>query len=311
MDNGYLVKVAYMYYVQNISQKDIAIRINTSRTNVARLLRLCREKGIVEFKINDISSYEIFLAMDIKEKYNLNDVTVISDALNKEDSMFMIGKTGASIVDKLITDNSSIGISLGTTLYHFVSKVTPSNYQNVDVVQLVGASQTRSFKTDGINLVETMASKLGATGYLIHSPFLVKNENMRKMLIAEPEVNETLKKMNQINLAVIGIGSNQHEIMALQQRGFLDDTDENNIVSPDAVCTICGQQLDKDGKLIDCSLNKRVLAISVDDLKNTQTVLALAGGKNKVEAIKAALKGGFIDILVTDKEAALGLLVDK
>jgi len=308
MNNDQLVKVAYMYYVDNISQKDIANKMNTSRANIARMLRLCREKNIVEIKINNESSYETFLALDLKNRFNLKDVTVIPDAINNEEAMIQVGKSGATIVNRLLGDGANIGISLGTTLYHFVSHMPTSYHQNVSVVQLVGGSQARPFKTDGINLVDTLATKLGAKAYLIHAPFLVKNEQLKEMLVAEPEVQETLQMMYKIDIAIIGIGSNHYEINALYEQGLLDKGDADNIISPKAVCTICGQQLNSEGAVIECSLNRRVIAFSVAALRSVKNVIALACGKDKVSAIKAALKGGFIDILVTDKKTALGIL---
>lgn len=198
MNNDQLVKVAYMYYVDNISQKDIAKEMNTSRANIARMLRLCREKKIVEIKINNESSYETFLALDLKSRFNLKDVTVIPDTINNEEAMIQVGKSGAAIVDRLLEDGAGIGISLGTTLYHFVSNMPTSYHQNVSVVQLVGGSQARPFKTDGINLVDTLATKLGAKAYLIHDEY-------RQLWVVVRRVDNCRNRLPQKALKVISL----------------------------------------------------------------------------------------------------------
>jgi len=67
---------------------------------------------------------------------------------------------------------------------------------------------------------------------------------------------------------------------------------------------VFGQFFNVKGKEINCDLHRRTVALSLKDLKKTKSVIGIAGGKGKVKAISGALRGGYINILITDEETA-------
>ncbi|GAU76825.1 sugar-binding domain-containing protein [Fusibacter sp. 3D3] len=55
-------------------------------------------------------------------------------------------------------------------------------------------------------------------------------------------------------------------------------------------------------RFLDLDVNDNVIGIQTDDIENHKNILLVAGGPSKAKAIYAALKGGYINTLVSDHE---------
>ncbi|MGB9679321.1 MAG: sugar-binding domain-containing protein, partial [Thermoanaerobacteraceae bacterium] len=87
----------------------------------------------------------------------------------------------------------------------------------------------------------------------------------------------------------------------------INEINELNKVA--AVGDICSRFFDINGnpcKKIE--INDRIIGITLEQLKKINKVIGIAGGKNKIQAIRSVLKGGYINILVTDSFIAEELL---
>ena len=66
-----LIAVARMYYEQDLSQQEIAEKLNVARSSVSSMLKLCREQSIVEIRVNDDTSHASRLASALRERFGL------------------------------------------------------------------------------------------------------------------------------------------------------------------------------------------------------------------------------------------------
>jgi lsr operon transcriptional repressor len=101
----------------------------------------------------------------------------------------------------------------------------------------------------------------------------------------------------------VRIGSTQEELYSILRAGYITKEEAAAARSQGAVGDICGQHFAINGQLLSIEINKRVIGIGIDSLKRTQAVIGVAGGIGKVKAILAALRGGYVNHLVTDEEA--------
>jgi DNA-binding transcriptional regulator LsrR (DeoR family) len=76
---------------------------------------------------------------------------------------------------------------------------------------------------------------------------------------------------------------------------------------------ICMQSYNEDGDARDFESNRKVFGVSLENLRNIETVIAVGGGASKLGAIRGAIKGGYISVLVTNYSngAELDRLADK
>ena len=72
------LKTAQLYYLENMSQKEIASILNISNVTVSRMLQRAKDLGIIQFSIADAYQSALTLGNKIKNRYSLNDVIVVS-----------------------------------------------------------------------------------------------------------------------------------------------------------------------------------------------------------------------------------------
>lgn len=303
-----LVKVAKMYYWEGLSQEEIAKKIDVSRPNVSRMLKTCRESNIVEIRINDTSSMGVLLQKELAERFSLADVIVTPSGPDVEQNKERVGQAAAHLLETLLHNGMTVGISWGSSLYYLVEHFSPRKYLDVEVVQLIGGVGARNLQTDGLELARKLSHKLNNIYHVLQAPLVVQSEALKNMLIQEPDISQVLEKGRQVNIAVIGIGTIHHENSALVRAGYMTKKQAKNLLKRGAVGDVFGQQIDINGNICDFELNKRTIGIELQQLKRIPVVIGVASGVDKAEVIHGAMRGGFITMLVTDEAAAMRIV---
>jgi deoxyribonucleoside regulator len=304
-----LIKVAKMYYFDELSQQEIADAIKVSRSGVSRMLKVSRDLKIVEIRINDTSSMGVLLQKELMEEFRLTEIVVIPSMKDLEHTKMELGKAAGHLFNSKLKDGMKVGITWGSTLYHMVQQYQPTNkYLDVEIFQLMGGTGGRDLNTDGREHARTMADKLNAKCHVLNAPLIVQNESLRKMLMEEPEISQTLKKMETLDLAIIAVGTNNPDISRLVKIGYLTKEGSAKLFHMGAIGDVCGWHIDQRGQIFPVDIHKRLIGIDFQQLKKVPMVIAVAGGEAKAEAILGVLRAGFINVLITDEEAAMKIL---
>jgi DNA-binding transcriptional regulator LsrR (DeoR family) len=297
-----------MYYQEGLSQQKIAKKIAVSRPHVSRMLKTCRELRIVEIRINDTSSMGILLQQKLIERFQLSTVIVTPSGPDVEQNKERVGEAAAHLLENLLQDGMTVGISWGSSLYYLVEHFSPQKYLDVEVVQLIGGIGARNLQIDGLELARKLSCKLNGIYHVLQAPLVVQSRTLKNMLIQEPEISQVLERGRQADIAVIGIGTTHHAHSALVRAGYMSEKQADELVQQGAVGDVFGQQIDKDGHICDFDLNKRTIGISLQQLQRIPVVIGVASGVDKAEVIHGAMKGKFITILVTDEAAAMRIV---
>ena len=117
-------------------------------------------------------------------------------------------------------------------------------------------------------------------------------------------ISETLNEVEQVELAVTGLGTNDPMDCNLLRLGHFSRAKCRELQKKGAVGDLCGWHLDINGRLCELELHDRIVGISLEQIGKIKTVIAVAVGERKAEIILASLRGGYIDFLVTDEPAA-------
>ena len=297
------IQIAKMYHIDGLSQGDIAKRINLSRPSVSRLLKDCIAEGIVEIRINDVSSQGRELSEKIKKLFSVRQVIVVPQSENLEADKEKVGFAAASYIETKLKSGMLIGISWGTMVLQVVKHIKPRSSIQVDVIELIGN------KDSDANMMAIQLSKsLNGECYLLKAPFMVQSKVLRKLLMDEPNIKSHFNKIKEVDIAVIGIGSVKNDLGALYRSGHITYEDLNSHMKDGVVGDLCGRLLCSDGSGYDSPLNERMLAVTLEDIKNIPMVIGVAAGEKKSEAILGALRGGYIDVLIIDEKAAVGVI---
>jgi len=128
-------------------------------------------------------------------------------------------------------------------------------------------------------------------------------------LLSERNVLQALNLARSANLALVGVGSVEPDLSSLVRAGYLTEKEMLAVKGEGAVGDVCATHYNMHGEILDIEINRRVVAIDLNDLRSSEClVIAVAGGSRKCPAILGALRGGLIDVLITDASAAQAVL---
>lgn len=306
---AFLAKIASMYYEQGETEVTIAEKLEIPIMEISKILVEAREKGVVSVAVRRPWRTNPELEQQLKEKFNLKAARVlVRENKSYEEMLEGLGILASQFLNDLLEPDSIIGISWGTALYHMIRAMRPASLPNAEVVQLIGAMGTENITTDGPMLAQLLANRLGCHCRYLHAPLIIEDERGRNALLQERTIRETLLRAEKVNIALVGIGSTNPELYSLLRAGYIDEKGLEKIRAAGAVGDICAQHYSASGEWIDFEINHRVIGISLDTLSKIETVIGVAGGEEKATTILAALRGQYVNVLITDDQAAYEIL---
>jgi len=305
-----LAKVASLYYEEDKSQAEIARQLGYSRSAISRILNRARENGIVEITIHYPMERSHYHERLLKQVFGLKDAYVLeTDSQDYSELVRLLGQFGVDVAMENLVEGGSLGITWGRALYEFVHAMGTSISSNVKVVQMMGALGKEGRYFDGHGLALLLASKLGGSYYVPYVPLVVESEDLRQGLANQPNIQEFEQITKDLDLALIGVGSMELEYSGVYQAGYLSQDELNTLREMGAVGELLGYFIDINGNRLDVEFHNRLFSTYVGDLNESGCkVVAIAGGKIKTEAVLGALRGNYIDVLVTDSAVAEAVL---
>lgn len=301
------IEVAKRYYEQGQTQDQISKQMEISRPNVSRILQYCKDKNIVQIKIvNPFIEFNDNERM-LEQKFQLKKV-LIAHAPNNVDHEILqaISSKAASYLNETICDGDIMGVCWGRTLYNIAKLLTPRMVKGVKIVQLKGGVSYSSHQTHAKEIVDIFTQKFNAMGFYLPLPTLFSDLKTKQIVEKDPFVQDILDLGRQANIALFTVGGVNSESI-LFKLGYLSAR-ERKALEKQAVGDIVSRLINEKGKICSTALDERTNGIKLDELKAKNQRILVAGGQAKWPAIKAALTGGFANILITDQYTAHELL---
>lgn len=307
-----LATVADLYYTRRMGQAEIAQRLGYSRSAISRLLSEAHDKGVIEIRINHPLQRDVDLEMALRTTFNLRDAFVARrGSLGYEQMLTLLGRLGAAYLDEVWTEPAVVGLSWGTAVYEVASALRPRRLPGSDIVQLIGGIGRGDPQIDGPGVAMRVAQTVGGRYHTLNAPHIATNGAMRQALLAMDAIQDTLQLGLQASFAVVGIGSVEPDRSSLLRAGYLSPGELAAIRATGAVGDVCGTHFDAQGRILDIEINRRVIGINLRHLLETSCrVIGVAGGRAKARAIGGALRGGLVNVLVTDSSAADTILAE-
>lgn len=300
-------RIAYYYYEAGQTQDEIAHRLGISRQRVNRILAECIDRGIVRITVEQ-SPEEYYAAESALEaKYHLKAVRLAHSAGSAhlyDDLGAVAGRYLKSIVKK----GDVIGCVPGRAVAGLVDRMPQTEKTCLTVTQLMGSESKREYNLEVDSILHRFARKLSAQPQPLYAPVLVSNAALRESIAREPYYLAAYAVMKQCTIAVVGIGT------ATTYERYISDSDRElrgmSSGGEAPAGEICTHYFDAAGHPVELPFSNRILAISHEDYMHIPTRIGIAGGAEKLAAIRAALLGGYVNVLITDLDTASALLED-
>lgn len=306
-----IVWAAWLYYENQLTQNEIAQMIGVSRATIVNYLQEARQRGVVRILMNPEIATRTHIARKLAARFGLSEVLVIPSekSFTTETRLKTLGAGGARLMERLIKPGQTICVSWGRTVLAVADAISlPQAMEGVVVVQVTGSSiGKREFSAELCTSI--MARNMGATSVNMLAPAVLSTAKLRDALMSEPVLQRQFELIGQANMIVFGIGG-----LAADSTMRIADVTSNEEIDAyareGAAAVLICRFLDRDGNQIVREFDQRVIGIELDELRGVPTRLCVAGGVQKVEAIRAVLKGRYATHLVTDMDAAEQLLAD-
>lgn len=299
------IRAAWYYYKAEMTQEEIAHRLGINRARVIKILDQCRREGIVSFHINGPFANCLELEKQLTERYQLRDALIVPEIdppmINKN-----LGAAGAQYIElNLGKEETLLGFGWGNTVSLTLKHLSLWGHKEVSLITLSGG--ITAYLQNTYREETNPLFKFNSRFHIIPAPLLVSSADTCRSILSEPEVANIMKMAKLANIAVVGIGPMSSNA-TFTQFGYITPQELEILQKQGGVGDILGQFYDKDGQRLQVNFHNRLISVSLEDLKNMQHVVGIAGGEYKAEAIKGALRGGYLHSLITDENTALKLL---
>jgi DNA-binding transcriptional regulator LsrR (DeoR family) len=303
-----LAEIASLYYVDKVTQKEIGSEFGYSRSGISRLLDEAEKRGIVKITINFPIQRDFLLEKKIVDTYQLQEAYVLkNDRGSYDQPLDLVGRLGAIFLEHRLKNGLVIGISWGTSIYSVVDHLPELDLRDVTIVQVVGAIGGKSDpRIDGPEIVSFFAKKLNATYLSLNSPQFLDSKEACTSFLSQRQISDTLNIAYQADFILTGIGTidTDRKFSSLFRSGVISEQEVVEIKKRGGICNLCGRILDENGNYLDIDINHRAMAIDLKKLSNkNRKIVGIAAGKEKTDAVKAALKSGLVDVLIADQAA--------
>ena len=303
-----LYKIAKSYYEDGLTQGQIGKRFGLSRIKVSRLLQEARAEKLVQITVISPEDSNADLERELEAQYGLDEVVIISpSSYEKAVVTRELGPAGVDCLLRCLQGNEVLSVSWGSTLLSTVEALPITHWPELTVVQMMGGLGRPEAEVHGNDIARRMAQAFGAKPRLLSAPGVVSSKMVHDALMADPQISDTLALSARADVAMVGIGVPVPDSVVMQAGAIVAEEVEQ-LKAMGAVGDIALRFFDADGRPIKHQINDRIIGLDPDQIKRIPRVIGIAGGAEKFEVIRAALRGKFINVLVTDDRIAARLL---
>ncbi len=302
------VRAAWLYHVAGNTQHEIARKLQISRPTAQRLVAFALERGLIKVRVNHKVASCLELAIALRRQYNLVVCDVVPVNADSPDQILRkIAVAAAQVMESYLNDIEPKIIALGSgqTIKAVVSELNMLARPQHRILSLVGTI-ARDGSSNPYDAALQAAEKIGAKCFLIPAPLLADSPEELKQWCHHRLYRIVEELSNQIDVAFVGIGDMRLGC-PLHRDGFLTKEEVTELVKAGAVGDNLGWAFDEAGELVRTSIQQRVTSIQLRRPPK-KPVIAFTGGEHKARAVLGALRGQWINGLVTDETCARSIL---
>lgn len=302
-----VIKIAQLYYMENLSQREIAQRTRISVASVSRALARARELKIVSISIqggeNDFSRLEI----DIERAFGLSECLLVPSYGRIEHTYQGLAAAAADLLSRTLKPGATLGVSWGDTLRSVGESLPRMPSVRADVIPIIGALGWIETGIYPNSIARTFAQKLGGSSYLVNTPAFVDDPETRAALMEDSNFRPVRDIWSRLDMAFLGVSALTVD-SSMYRSGIFTESDLGGMRDAGGECISNFVVFDSRGRMVPTSVSDRMVYLPLEDLRRVRTVAIAAAGAAKAEPLRAMLRSGICSAVVTDTDCARALL---
>jgi deoxyribonucleoside regulator len=302
-----ITRVAWLYYMEELTQQEIGNRLGLSRVTINRLLQQARQDGTVQITVKAPNTTYFAQEQALCRTFGLQDAVVVTCSEPGEPLYLALAQGAADWLIPRLKTNIHIGMGYGRTLSHLPLVVR--NNKKVDCVftEVMGGVGDHESGFKSYNVVSKMAELVNGRVNYVYAPSIVSTEEARQTFLKEEAIANSLDVARQCDILLHSVGPVDDSAL-LYVHDYLQKEDLAELQQKGAVGDTLGRYFDAQGNHIEQSLDNRIIGITLDDIRQIPLKVLVAGGSEKTPVIRAAIHGDLLNVLITDHVTAQALL---
>lgn len=302
-----LVKVANMYYVENLKQSEIAERMGIDRTTVSKYLKKALRDKIVKITVESDSFDELEAALE--RRFGLKEACVVPKSYDMQFIKEQMARAGLRLIRRILGDGKVVGMAWGTTISELAkfAEQEKNSPLDIDFVPLDGGPESIESEFHVNTICYQMARAFSGRSHYIYAPAIAKTAAIRQAIVQDVNYEKISAYWDRLNIGIVGIGAPVKSSNLVWAGSFGREAIES-LAKTGAVGEICSVFYDINGHEVTTPFSDRIIAVGLEKLRQLEYSIGLAASREKVPAIMGALRGRLINVLITDEETAKILL---
>ena len=304
-----ITKIAVLYHEEGMGQADISKKLNLSQARVSRYLKAAEGEGIVRTTV--VQPYGIYVGLEkaLEQKFKLQEVVVVEN-IEGASRVASLGSAAATYLETTLVASDHVGISSWSTTLLATVEAMRSRPRKVvnEVVQLIGGVGSPQAQIQASRLTSHLAELTSATPFYMAAPGVASSKEVKKAFLSDPAVRATIEAWGRVTTLLVGVGTFPASPLLAASGNALEKSEEQQLAKAGAVGEICLRYFNGEGNVMSPEIEERVISMDAKTMKQIPRRIGVAGGAKKLAAIRAAVEGGWINVLITDSEIARQLL---
>ncbi len=302
-------RAAWLYFIGNNTQAQIAKKLGLTRLRVNRLLASARELGLVQIQVTGRLASCVALEHELVARFGLKDAVVVPATANTAQLRPILAAAAAQYLAQHLHDDMSVGVGWGRTLRLSLASMPRKSYRKLSVVSLIGGL-TQSSAVNPHETASHLADIIGGQCYYFAGPAFTDTAQSRDMLMNQPMLRDVFERGRNVDLAFLSVGD-LAQANTMISLNLISREEMASLLAAGAVGDVCSHWINVRGELVDHPLNSRAVGLPPVHLKGVRNSILVSGGKSKVEAVHGALTAGYANRVVTDEATAEQLVAMK
>ena len=312
------LRAATLYYLDGLTQAEIANRLGVSRPTAGRLIARAKARGLVRIEVVVPPDLRDNLHADeereLELRFGLTEVVVAGSGVDvgapgRPAAYASVGRAAAALLMRRLTPTDVLGFTWGPEQVAVATALTPGVASCRTVVQLDGAMSTAAYQTGTEFILGRCADVLRAETIRLPAPLYADASTVASMR-SDSVISRTLDAGRHADVMLFGVGA-ASTAGTLFEGSYLDTRMLDDLVSRGAVGEIGGRFFDAKGNPVTTELQQRAVSVPLEDIKACQKSILIASGVAKHHAALGALRGKLARLLVCDIDCARWLLAQR
>ena len=299
-------RAIWLYHVEGCTQNDIATQLGINRVMVVRLLADARRRNEVRITISAPLTELLLLEREMETRFGINRVIVAPFSDPEADPVKVIAAAAGNFISGEMKAGMTVGVGWGRTLFNTLPFITGATLENFRVVSLLGGiAAARRFNP--AEFAWQFAELFQGEGFLIPAPAVVDCPETKHALLERCGLSAIFEMADKLDVALLSCGGIS-SLTTSYRTGYLSEADRRSLIEAGAIGDVLYNFIDEKGDLVDHEVNSRVISVNLERLRRTPERVLISGGKDKLIAVRAAIRTLAPTTLILDEQTALALI---